>query len=439
MMRRAFPAALALLLAATLASAATEGPDPYADLESGIGGRVNDGRVTYYMVHGRLDGSHLAVGPQTGGPRELDFQGCAYMQLRPWRLVEGVNGTAVRVDTPPHSGVVRVVGLIGNETPLNLLINTPKAPGHGPEDLALNTTVEPFGLEPAHEPVFGSIEGWGEATLHVDGDLYPDPARVIKKDGETYAQNRTQGHYFVTTKGFRDDASGDVADPANDYEVHVHIESLDGPQAPSETFRMGPPSDVPTTPLAPRPRLLPTEAHSAHYPVHNTWFGGQATLRFQAEADAPEGANELRFDVHSPSGAILANATLRPALQAPDSGEAKLTLDEFGTYSVHVHGKVSMGMYSVEAEVTPPKAFSLDLWWEEQEWGRAALDGWGRCSEALATGTVAPLQVWRPPPPQYDLPAVAITVGAVALAAAIFVVLAAIRAASVRSAVRSRR
>jgi hypothetical protein len=299
--------------------------------------------------------------------------------------------------------------------------------------------VEAFGLEPAHAAVPGAIEGWGEATLHVDGDLYPDPARVVAKDGRTYPQNRTQAHYFVTPKGFRDDASGEVTAPAAGHEVHLHVESLDGKEAPPVSFSMRPPSDVPTTPVAPRPRLLPTEAHSAHYPIHNMWFGGKATLRFEAEADAAEGANELRFDVHAPSGAILANATLRPSLQAPDAGEATLALDEFGTYSVHVHGKVSMAMYTIDVDVEPPKAFSLDLWWEEQEWGRAALDGMGRCTQALATGSMAPLQVWRPPPPQYDLPAVAITVGAVALAVALLVVLAVIRAASVRSAVRSRR
>jgi hypothetical protein len=339
---------------------------------------TSDG-VQYYMAMGRIEGSSMTTLEGTA----LPFEGCAFLMLRP----------------DLGHGTVRVVGYYGNTTAFHLTTDV----GAGGMKPALESNVTRNG-------VVAEMAGRGLALLRIDAEMYPDPAR-----GE--AGNRTASTFYVTR-----------ADQAPADGVRLRIESLPGAPAGASGYRMAP------DPELPEDWLLPSEAHHKVFSFRNEAFLGKATVRIEAEALSPAGSNALTLEVRSPSGHLVGNTSVAPALQSPDSGEFSFDLLEFGEYFVVVEGKVAFARYHVEATIDPPDHFGLEFAWDQVAWGADAQLGFGRCRNAVESGlgfdAQTSLQVARAIPPGYNLEAVVVGIGAAAVAATVAIVLVSHRVAS---------
>lgn len=355
-MGRAALVAAALLL--VLAPAAAKIP-PEAEFEME--------EVTYLYATGVVGTGRMALGDGGEGSTSLPYQACAFVMLHP--------------GTP--NGRVLVRGLYANSTAVDVFLEQFRLPD-GKRGYAYDTVADIDGQE-----AMSDLSLVGNASMRVQGQKYLDPAT----DNTTLA-----GRAALLAQGVRDDLDGArlaAAAPDLDHELHVELTSLPG-QSPTEARMAFGPTGI----------LPPTDAYGAMYPFDNTKFGGKAVIEVGSSATAPPDANELRFSLMSPSGRIVAEGSVAPALLADDSLTLEAPLDEFGIYLLFVDGKVSLASYSAQVTLQPPADFRLHLWWENVTFGAQAYDDYVACAEAVGSPNevVAVESVnARPDPPQLDL------------------------------------
>ncbi len=371
-------ALLFAIVGAILVGPASGAQEPFAELEG----------VAYYFAYGNLESSTLAVGTAQDGSPIIPFKGCLFAQLRP----------------EMEHGVIRLIGMADNVTPIEITVNGFTGGSEG--GIAMNIPVD-SGLDssaPTQPAAQADVAAWGTARLRVDGQNYLDPATD---------NNFTSATFFVTSQGFRDDATG-AGGPATteDWEVHMRLGTLPGVAALDETFTFVPTGDLPDG------SLLPSETHGALFFFDNTRFGGTARVHVEAEANAPAGMNEIIVSVRGPTGLSVGNATLRPALQAPDVADMDFPLSEFGRYSISTRGSVALAKYTIDVTLVPPETLDLNLWWENVTLGAAAPRGYASCQQEVQRpgGSMAGAVVARAVPPPYDLATVIVGIAAASVA-----------------------
>lgn len=362
-MGRAWLAGLALLLA--LAPVAAKIPAE-ATFEMDA--------VTYLYATGVVGTGHMTLGGD--GSTELPLHACAFVMLHP--------------GTP--NGRVMVRGLYNNASTVDVFVEQFKLPD-GKRGYSRDAVADVDGHE-----TMADLALRGNASLRVNTDKYLDPST----DNDTLA-----GSAALLAAGVRDDLTGArLAAPFedDDHELHIELTSLPGnpPTQAQYTFTSG-------------GVLPPTEAYGTAFAFENTKFGGRAAIQVSADANAPDGMNELRFVLMSPSGRVVSEASVAPALLAPDSATLEAPLDEFGPYMLLVSGKVALAGYSAQVTLEPPPDFRVHLWWENVTFGAQAYQDYTACAqdvgspnEVIAVESITA----RPEPPQMNLKWVFAGVGA---------------------------
>lgn len=377
--------ALTLVLLA-LASDALAAPPKHA--------RFTLDDVDYLYIAGVNYTSTAVLEPAAAGAA-LPIASCAFVMLHP--------------GTP--NGRIIVHSLQAGGVPATAYIDQFRLPD-GRRGYAYDSTVSEDGLTR-----LADVAVDGNATLRVAADRYYDPVSSVGNATLDKEDPDMLGTLRLLTAGVRDDVTGAVlaGEEPDDAELHVHLRS--NPDAVPETLVRTYGSGI--TP--------PTEAYGAAYSFTNLKFGGEATLAIETTAYAPAGMNALRFAVTDPTGLLVANVTLEPALLQGDEATLTFPLDLFGDYKIVAAGKVSLAQYSMTLTLAPPPALDLHLWWENVTYGYQAFLDYDACLANLKSpdaATVTESVIGRPPPPQYKLIYVAFGAGGLVGAVAIVVKLA---------------
>lgn len=359
--------------------------------------------VQYYRAVGTVASGNVSTGLDYEGTQRLSFLGCAQAKLRPdlghGRVQLGGRIDGVRFDVE---------------------VNQPAAPGG--LDLGVATDVMVDGSRThdgiQHPAVLATAAAWGPASIFAADVAMADPVT---------GRAHLDATMFVTATGFRDDETGRIRNAdgspyapgdravrqAGDWEMHLRVESPGGAKQPAhERFYQVP------QPVGPLPMYLPpSENHMQSFPIRNLRYGGNATIEVEATSQAMAGQNDLSFLVIDPTGKHVAQETGQPAMGAPFSSSLEFPLDRFGTYLLHVSGRVSLSEYSVRVVQETPESFDLNFWWEHVLFGSHANEAASQCDDLVdgrneeLSGSVVGRQ---PPPPFPWVPVVLTTMGAVA-------------------------
>lgn len=376
--------------------------------------------VEYLYITGVNFTDTAVLEPAGNASSQLPISSCAFVMLHP--------------GTP--NGRIVVKSLQEGGVPAELYIDQFRLPD-GRRGYAYDSTVDEDGLTR-----LADVAVSGNVTLRIGADKYYDPVSSTGIDLIDKDTPDMLGTMRVLSAGVRDDVTGAVlgGDLVDDAELHIHMRgnpdaqpqplvwTFDSPRTPSPSSPQ--PGGVPV-PDVPVPTtqypIPPTEAFGAAYPFPNLKFGGEATLAITTTAQAPAGMNELRFAVQSPTGDLVANVTLAPALMQDDDATLTFPLTLFGDYKLVVSGKVALATYSATLTMTPPPALDLHMWWENVTYGHQAYLDYRACEETLQSPNKAEAVeavVGRPPPPQFKLIYVAFGAGGLVGAVAIVVKLA---------------
>lgn len=367
--------------------------------------------VEYLYITGVNFTETAVLEPAADASSRLPISSCAFVMLHP--------------GTP--NGRVVVKSLQAGGVPMELYIDQFRLPD-GRRGYAYDSPVMEDG-----QARLADVAVAGNVTLRVGADKYYDP---ISSSGADLLDQDTPdmlGTMRLLTAGVRDDATGAIleGDNVDDAELHIHMRSNPDaePQAIVRTFespRTTPPPPAPPV-QGPQSPIPPTEAYGAAFPFRNLKFGGEATLEVTTRAQAPAGMNALRFSVQSPTGDLVANVTLEPALLQDDVATVRFPLALFGDYKLVVSGRVALATWSATLTMAPPPTLDLHLWWENVTYGYQAYLDYRACEDALQSpnkATAVDAIVGRPPPPQFKLIYVAFGAGGLVGAAAIVVKLA---------------
>ncbi|MEA3191309.1 MAG: hypothetical protein QOD77_1891 [Thermoplasmata archaeon] len=338
--------------------------------------------IDYYYAAGTHASGHFAVGADAASQVQEPFSGCGWAKLRP-DLNKG------RIQALGNWGTVPLTIDVGEFAPAN----------RTPDSIAADTLV------PAAASGFSQTLPATMMATTIDATVRLGPAPIL--DPVTGA-DAFQATWFVTQRGFRDDATGAIqaAGDADAWEMHLRVGS------PAGASRQGPASWSHAEPADGTPYLVREEAHSRVHAIPNERLFGKATLSARSESMAPAGSTALAFTVYAPDGAALGNFTLAPALNAPAAATLEVPLDQFGDYYVEVHGPAVLATYEMTFAQAAPEAFVLDLWWDDVQPGYAGLQARNECNElidgAVMTANVEP----RPPPVAFDWKSSLFTVAA---------------------------
>lgn len=373
-MKASILAIAALFLLSGVAAAASSDKDPaYASID----------HVTYYVAAGVANGSYLAA-KTDGGEARQTFIGCAYAQLRPNN----------------ENGRVFVAGLIDNYTPLMVEIGdftgTGARQGGVATNLTLDQALDP--IVPSGKTVGTEAAAWGTANLWAG--LVPKetpfgtilvPANFTDPVGGGEDFRAT---YATMTDGLRDATSGDpLADPVKGRdEMHVVVQSPEGATPTPDHVSFAGPANVPQA------------EHAATYDMLNPRFGGLATVTFTATANAPPGLNELTLRVLRPDGTVAGNASVSASVIAPGKATLKVPLDQMGSYTFGVTGKMLLGTYTIDVQIDPAPVFQLDFWWDQVARGDQGRSYVNDCQKEIGlVSQVRPVAVGRHRPPHFPL------------------------------------
>jgi hypothetical protein len=335
------------------------------------------------QAHFALDGVHYTYIAGVNRTGTVELNGVSRMPIESCAFVMLHDGTT--------NGRVHLHGLQSGITPLDVYIDQFKL-DNGKRGYAFDKLVTEDGLA---TPASVAIAGNG--SFKVDADKYYDPVSSsgIKDFDDELPQ--MGGVSVLLAQGVRDDDSKEVlAAPEKDDELHIHLRSAPGSSGVDRAYSFGSGGSLP---------LQPTESYNQSFTIPNPKLGGSATFSARATAYMGAGENELRFRVLSPSGQVVADFTLTPALLADDEGSATFPLDLLGDYLVVVQGKVSLATYTGDLVLKAPASFDLHFWYENVTYGRQAYDDYITCldeigspNEVLGVDRV----VGQPPPPTFN-------------------------------------
>lgn len=355
------------------------------------------GGVEYYMAVGELGTGNVTDGLSHDGSARLPFAGCAVAKLRP----------------DNDNGRIRVLGTIG-DAPVEVDVNRFAAAredmqGGIARDLPVDGSRTHDGIQ--HPAVPADLAAWGTARLSVQDRPYADPAT---------GAGQYRASYFVTDRGFRDDATGRIVNPdgspyapgdaavrtQGDVEMHLRLESTGNGTADPDVTEVSRPESEGFVPSY----LPPTQEYAHAFAVENTRFGGNGTFEVETSSIAQAGENELTFTLRQPGGAAVAEVQARPSLGVPLSESVPFALDRFGDYLVEVRGQVSMAEYTVRITQEPADSFDLDFWWEGVTGGSHAPAAQQACEEELyGAGGPSGFIADPPPPPGFPWVPVVLT------------------------------
>jgi hypothetical protein len=368
-----------------------------ASLSGNASGKIPEGAfyeydgVPYFFAQGNRTTGHFAIGPAYNGTPQLDFTGCSVGQFR----TDLDNGRASMVGVGPGGVHLRfdIDEFDHDATPEGGIAEELRSDG-GEGNLSA-----------AYPMVDTLLSAFGTGSLIVNGDAYDDPVTGSSKWDATFS---------VTTTGFRDDATGailepdgSVWDPGNssearttedDLEIHLRFESPPNANTTSgpEVLTFVPAGDLPDG------TILPAETYGQAFEFPNTKFGGRGHIEIATSSYAPEGENDLLFTLLSPTGVLLGESRMQPALLQNDQQQFDFPLEEFGNYYVLVTGQISLAQYEIEVTQSPPDTAAFHLWWENVTFGRQGYDDWATCQSTLGSingEVVAYPVVMRPGPP----------------------------------------
>lgn len=337
--------------------------------------------IEYYYATGALGTGHFTLGSDTTGADQEPFTGCSWAKLRP----------------DNNKGRVQVLGT-WYERPLIIDVSDFPEANQTPDSIAPDEAV------PADASGLGQI--W-PATMTVSSLATIDVGNVPVMDPVSGAPNFT-ATWFVTPKGFRDDASGAIRDAAGQPfdvgdepagqtgapEVHMRLTSSGSPQGPAN-WETAAPGDAFTY-------LSPEDGYVAMYPVVNERLSGTARLHAQASSMMPPGFNALQFTVYAPDGTFVDAFSLTPDATQSPSNDIEFPLDQWGAYYVVVEGKVNLARYEITVEQQTPESFAMDFWWDGVQPGYDGLQARQACNEELDGPVMAAYVAPRPDPTAFD-------------------------------------
>ena len=353
--------ALAVALLALVAASAPAGAQAGAYYE--VSG------VEYYYATGTYGSGHFTVGPDADTQVEQPFDGCAWAKLRP----------------DNNHGRIQALGSWGS-VPLIIDINNFADADQTPDSMApdgkASMDAAGSGLVPA------SMTATANATVRLGDESILDPVT---------GSPIFQAEWFVTPRGFRDDATGAFQPEGPDsWEMHLRVGSHpdEGTQGPT-SWTQAEPSDGTIL-------LAPDEAHSRVYAIPNERLFGTGTLSVASNSWAPAGSTDLAFTVYAPDGQPKGTFSVAPALNSPATQSLEFPLDQYGDYYVEVHGAVNLASYEVTLEQAAPEAFVLDLWWDAITPGYSGLEARESCKDELDGMVMTSLIASLPPPTPFD-------------------------------------
>ncbi|MHB1262606.1 MAG: hypothetical protein ACYC2H_12930 [Thermoplasmatota archaeon] len=369
----------------------TERPSSYGSIDG----------VTYFMLAGPVNASHVASNPGTGDA-VMDFQGCAFVQLRP----------------DLDRGRISIAGLIDGFTPMRAEIGdfSGNAGPQGP--IATNLTIDA-----AYHPVLQAgqtvraeavTEGIAEMKASEYVDVLQSPPRFVMANftDPVGGGEELRALLAIAEDGIRDDETGALQDKVtrDDAEMHIVLTSPEGVSPdPDELPPFFGPSDLPDGSYS------ADAEHSRNFEFLNTRFGGKGTLAFTASSKAPPGFNEVTVLLRAPDGSEQANATVQ--WSALEAGQATLEFpaDQMGFYTVTVTGKLMLGSYSMQVTLDAAPAFQLDFWWEDVVRGAQAVNAYGDCQRDVGLrAQVVAGKVDRAQPPAFPMKVVVLSIAAAA-------------------------